>query len=426
MKRNSLGTSALMVAVTALVLAYFGIQAFRYFMDPFSTTLVYHYQVEEELSLSGWVVRLEQVLPDTEGGLLQLQRQEGERVSTGGTVAAVYADQAVLDTQAEITALTTRLEQLEYAREAVAGGAATALKLDAQIEQSILDYRRCVAANQLSRAETEGEQLRALVLKRDYTFSGTEDFETQIETLKSQIKSLKKQAAGSVKQVKAPRSGLYSSVVDGYETVLTPAALATMTPTQLSGIQADEQVASDVGKLILGDEWYYAAILSAAEAEALAERSAELARAGKYLTLRFAKGIERDLAVSVASVGPEENDRVVVAFRGDTYLSLLTLLRHQSVQIVYRTTQGIRVPTEALRMATRTVTEKDGSERQEQLTGVYCLVGKEARFKPVEILHSGEGFALVSPAATGDLLRLRPGDEVIIAAHGLYDGKVME
>ena len=425
MKNNSLGMKILMAAVTLGLLAYFGLQGYLYFSDPLTTTLAYTYQVEESVSLSGYVVRQEQVLEDDGGGLLRLRREEGERVSRGGAVASVYADQSSLDRQAEISTLETRIEQLQYAQDA-AGSSEVSMKLDAQILQNILEYRQCLTADRMAKAETYGSQLRALVLKRDYTYSENEDLSGQIEALQAQIKELKTQAAGSVRTVTAPVSGLYSAVVDGYETVLTPESLSDMTPSQLSAVRADSTVSSGVGKLILGDSWYYAASMSAADAEELQEASDALKKAGKSLTLRFAKSVERDLPVTVSRIGPEENGRCVVVFEGKTYLSRLTLLRQQSAQVVWDSTEGIRVPKEALRMEKVTV-NSEGQRVTEEATGVYCVVGMEARFKPVEVVYNGSSFLLVRSAAPEDRenLRLRPGDEVIITANGLYDGKVV-
>ena len=425
MKNNSLGMKILMAAVTLGLLAYFGLQGYLYFSDPLTTTLAYTYQVEESVSLSGYVVRQEQVLEDDGGGLLRLRREEGERVSRGGAVASVYADQSSLDRQAEISTLESRVEQLQYAQDA-AGSSEVSMKLDAQILQNILEYRRCLTADRMAKAETYGSQLRALVLKRDYTYSENEDLSGQIEALQAQIKELKTQAAGSVRTVTAPVSGLYSAVVDGYETVLTPESLSDMTPSQLSAVRADSTVSSGVGKLILGDSWYYAASMSAADAEEMQEASDALKKAGKSLTLRFAKSVERDLPVTVSRIGPEENGRCVVVFEGKTYLSRLTLLRQQSAQVVWDSTEGIRVPKEALRMEKVTV-NSEGERVTEEATGVYCVVGMEARFKPVEVVYNGSSFLLVRSAAPEDRenLRLRPGDEVIITANGLYDGKVV-
>ena len=418
MKNNSLGTKLLMAAVTLGLAAYFGFQAVRYFSDPLSTIPAYNYRVEEAVSVSGYVVRQERVLPDQTGGVLQVRRAEGERVAVGGTVAAVYADQTSVDRQTEIEALNARIEQLQYAREAEVG-VEVAQKLDTQIRRNILDYRAALAAGHLGDAQKQGAQLRAQVLKRDYTNTDTTDLTLQIQELQAQVKDLKAQIAGAVQRVTAPASGLYSAVVDGYETVLTPESIRELTPSQLNGIKSDSAVASGVGKLVLGDSWYYVAAMRTEEAQALEE-------AGE-LTLRFAKGVERDLTVTVAHVGAEENGRCVVVFEGKTYLSELTLLRQQSAQIISGSVEGIRVPEEALRVVTTIRTDEDGNTTESKDIGVYCVVGVEARFKPVEILYSGENFVLVRADQPSDkeTLRLRPGDQVILSARDLSDGKVV-
>ena len=418
MKNSSFGTKCLLLAVTLGVLAYFGIQGLQYLGDPLTTTLAYNYQVEEGMDLSGYVVRREQVLADETSGLLRLQRSEGEKVGAGGTVALVYADQASLDRQREIDELSGRIEQLQFAQEASLGSEVS-LKLDAQIMRSLLDYRAELAAGRLDTAEEHETELKSLVLKRDYTYSDTEDLSGQIAGLQSQLKELKAQAASSVRAVKAPVSGVYSAVVDGYETVLTPGLLADMTPSQLNAVQADETLTSQTGKLILGDNWYYAVTMSADQAKALRD-------SGGTMTLRFAKGVEQDQTVTLYAVGPEEQGRVVVTFRGEYNMAQVTLLRRQSAQLIWRTVAGIRVPNEALRAA-NTKVDQEGNRTTVESLGVYCVVGMEARFKPVEVLYSGDGFVLVRSTAASDQesLRLRPGDEIIISAKDLYDGKVV-
>jgi len=416
MKNNSAGMKLLMAAITLVLAAYFGVQVYRFYMDPLSTTLAYTYQVEKEVPLSGYVVRQEQILAE-ESGLLRQERTEGERVSSGGVIATVYADEAALRRQEELDKLTLRLEQLQYAQE-VTEGAEASIKLDTQILRSILSYRGSLASGKLQEAESHGSTLRSLVMKRDYTYSADHTgIDGQIEALEEQIKALKNQSAEKVRQVKAPVAGLYSAVVDGYETVLTPAMLPTMTPTQFAALTADKSAATSTGKLVLGRDWYYTAVMDVKAAEKLAEENA--------LSLRFSRSGNRMLEVSLHHIGPEENGQAVVTFRGSSYLQELTLLRKQSAQVIYDVVEGIRVPKDALRVVTRTVENEDGTETKKQVTGVYCVVGMEARFKPVEVLYSGEGFALVQSTGSGETLRLRSGDEVIISAQGLYDGKVI-
>lgn len=414
MKRTSFTTRILMLLVCLGVAVYFGYQSLRYLDDPLTTTAAYGYTVDETISASGYVVRSERVLEDEAGGLLRLARSEGERVSVGGTVASVYADQASLDRQNEIDALEARIGQLEYVQSASLSYEASA-KLDSQIAQDLLAVRAALAGGRLDTVESRGGELRALVMKRDYTYSG-DDLDGQLESLRQELKELRRQAAGTTRRISAPASGLYSAVVDGYETVLTPESVLEMSPSQLSAVQPDGAAGSHVGKLILGDSWYYAASLRAGEIKDLQEAGS--------ISLRFSKDVARDLDVTIQSVSWEENGRSVVVFQGKYDLAQLTLLRQQTAEIILNTMSGIRVPQESLRVVPQAVTGEDGEEREVQTTGVYCVVGVKAIFKPVKVLYSGEGFALVQPAGAKKRV-LRSGDEVIVTARDLYDGKVV-
>ena len=404
MKNSSLGTKILMAVICLTVLAYFGIQGYRYFANPLTTTVAYEDRVETGMPVSGWVVRDEQVLSDASNGLLRLSRTEGEKISKGGAIALIYADQASVQKQDDIDALETKISQLQYAQQAVLSDEVS-LKLDSQITDGILEVRRQVTADRLDAADSPVRQVRALILKRDYTYSDNDDLESQIQDLQKQVKSLRAAASASVKTVTAPVSGIYSAVVDGYETVLTPAALTDLTPSKLSQVKKDDGVSSSLGKLILGDTWYYAASLNASDAGGLS--------VGQSVTLRFAKGVDRDLSVRLVSLSVPESGRVAAVFSSDLYLDQLTLLRKQSAEIITDTVQGLRIPQAAVRV------DENGQ------AGVYCIVGMTARFKPVKVVYTGEGYVLVRSASDTDKRVLRAGDQIIITANHLYDGKVV-
>lgn len=416
MKNNSPGTKLLMAVICLAVLAYFGIQAFHYYGDPLTTTVAYQYQLEQTATVSGYLVRNEQVLTGGTDGLLRLSRSEGERVGTGGEIAVVYADQASLDRQNQIDSLTVQIDQLQYAEEAERGSAVS-LKLDSQIVADILALRADVAADKLDAADTHESELRALVLKRDYTYSDSGDLTAKRKDLQSQLKTLRTQSASSTKRITAPVSGLYSAVVDGYESVLTPDFLKNLTPSALLSVKRDDNVTSQLGKLILGDNWYYAATVSASDLGGITK--------GSTVKLRFAKGVDRDLQVKVTSVSEPENGRVAVVFTGEDFLSELTLLRQQSADVITDSFSGIRVPQHALRVETQTVKDKDGNEKKTQVAGLYCVVGMTIRFKPVTVVYNGDGYALVRSASQTETTRLRPGDQVVVSANNLYDGKII-
>ena len=430
MKNSTLAMRLAMAAIFLAVIAYFGFNMAAYFMDPYTTTVAYEFTGENAVTVSGYVVRDEEVLAGG-GELVYSNRSEGERVGKGGVVALIYQSAQALDNANALRALEEQLEQLQYARSLAAGTQASA-RLDDEIRDALLAFRQSLAGEKAS-GDSAGA-LRAAVLKRSYAYSGTGDLEAAIAGLQEQISALSAAADPDTARVAAPRAGIFSSLVDGYESVLNLEMLEMLTPERYGEIQP-EQGAAGVGKMVYGDKWAFATLMKAEDVGRLAE--------GDTVTVRFQNGLERDMSMRVSSVSPQQDGMRVVVFSSEKFLSLTTLLRRQNAQIIFDTFSGIRVPRSAVRVESLPVTGEDGQpvldsagqQKTESSTCVYCLWGRYARRKPVQVLWQEEDYLLVVPdedalANSGsensrEGRRLRAGDTVITAAAELYDGKVI-
>ena len=403
MRKTSPLMKILPIAVLAAVLFYFAVQLYNYLSDPVSTTLVTEGQAEDTIALNGWLLRDEEVLP-AQSGTLSRERQEGDRVGVGQVLATVYADDGALQTVSQIETLELQLQQLQFALTSYLDPDA-ALKLDTSITGDILTLRQTLTGGDYTAAGSDIAQLKAAVLKRDHPYTSQEEIETEIKAVEGQISSLKASLSGAA-TVTAKAAGTYSAVCDGYETVLTTAFLEDVTPGKLARLQP-AGTESSMGKLIYGDTWYY--VVSLPE-----EQAAQLKALGT-VTLRFAKGFDQNLRMQVANVSAAENGQAAVTLSCRKYLAQTTLLRHQAADVILRTYEGLRVPSNALRVS------------EEGVTGVYCLDGVTAAFRPVTVLYQGQGYALVRPAdGAADTRTLRAGDEVIASAGALHDGKVIQ
>lgn len=401
MKKTSPLMKILPIAVLAAVLVYFAVQLYNYLSDPVNTTLVVAGQAEDTIALNGWLLRDEEVLP-AQNGTLSRVRQEGERVGVGQVLARVYANDGALQTVSQIETLELQLQQLQFALTSYLNPDA-ALKLDTSITGDILTLRQSLTGGDYTAAEGDIAPLKAAVLKRDHSYASQEEIQTEIKSVEGQIKSLEASLSGTT--VTARASGTYSAVCDGYETVLTKAFLEEVTPGKLARLRpVDEQ--SNMGKLIYGDTWYYVVTLPEEQASYLKSQGA--------VTLRFAKGFDQNIRMQVVSVSAPEEGQAAVTLSCRKYLAQTTLLRHQAADVILRTYEGLRVPSNALRVS------------EEGVTGVYCVDGSTAAFRPVTVLYQGQGYALVQPAeGASDTQTLRVGDEVIATAGALSDGKVI-
>lgn len=402
-KRSSPLLKVLPIAVLAAVLLYFAAQVYNYFADPLTITMVYESQAEDTLSMDGWLVRTEEPLPG-QSGTVSRAVQEGQRVAAGETVATVYSDDSALQTVSRIETLELQLQQLEFALTSYLDPDA-ALKLDTSITDDILALRQTLTQGDYASAESDLATLKAAVLKRDYgAYESQEAIQSQVKTVESELTQLRASLSGAG-TVRAKASGTYSAVCDGYESVLTEEFLKDVTPSRLKSLKAGT-AESNVGKLIYGDTWYYAVTLPA-------DQAAELKTMGR-VSVRLAKGFDQSIRMTVESVSREENGEAVVVLSSTRYLAQTTLLRHQAADAVLHTYQGLRVPANALRVS------EDGT------TGVYCVDGENASFRPVTLVYQGAGYALVTPAdGVSDTRTLRAGDQVIATSGELHDGKVI-
>ena len=409
MKKSSPLTAKLITLLFFLaVLAYFGVQAWRYFTRPEVTTPVYVYRAEHTLPLSGMIVRDEAVIEcgDT---LVELTRAEGERVAKGKPVATVYQNEQALDRAREVSLLREQLGQLEYAQSA-ARDAEAALRLDGEIEGDIVALRAALTSGNYAALESDAAALRTTVLRREFAYRGSADLSGRIAALDEQIRAVEAAASGSSRVITAPFAGTYSTVADGYEAVLTPGLLNVISPAEFEALTPSGQ-SSPVGKLIRSDAWYYAAVVDEADAGRVeAGRSYQLALSG----------VDGTLPVTAVSVGNAYGGRCLLVLSSDRYLSSVTTLRAQSAELILESYEGLRIPKNALRLG------EDGR------TGVYCRIGLQSYFKPVELIYRGEDYCLVRPGEIGAvtesdiiLYTLRAGDEAIVTAGELFNGKVI-
>lgn len=423
MKNGTFATKLFLAAICATVLIYFGINVAAYFMDPYTSTVAYAYTSENAVAVAGYVVRQEEPL-EGEGELVYFSRSEGERVARGGTVALVYDTAQALEDANTLRSLNEQLEQLLYAR-TLASGTRTDMWLEDEVVSSIIGLQSAMAVSTVSDAADAAESLRAAVLKRSYAYTGTTELDASIAKLQDRISSLTASSSASTSRITAPKSGLFSGMVDGYETVLTPELLENMTPADFRKLKAGSTTGSS--KLIYGTEWYFATLMRESDMGKM--------QVGDKVTLRFQSGLDRDLAMQVERISDEDNGQRLVVLSSSQHLNLTTLLRHQNAQIIFGSYSGIRVPRSAVRIQWNDVLDEndqpvlqaDGTPKREQVTCVYTLWGTNARMKPVEVLWQEDEYMIVAPAeGVSNTRRLRSGEEVITAAAELYDGKVIE
>ena len=402
MKQGKHYTTVILWILLIAIAAYFGYSVVTSIHQPLTTAAVMEYEAGSGYYAAGFVVRDETVI-ESEYGITVLTAKEGARVAAGEPVATGYLTGDAQDRQSRITELTSQLEQLNYAYRS-SSSIADQAALDSEIVSDLTAFSRYVSRRDMNSIADLSPELKGLVLRRSSDESATTVIAAQITATQNELESLRSEAEQDTRTVAAPSAGYFSGTVDGYESVLTPKRLDSLSVQDYNTLEPEAIPEHTAGKLISGNTWYYVTAVPSGELGELAK--------GDRVKVTFARDFYDEIEMTVSRISENQAGFRLLVLSCDRYMHNVTLLRQQSADIVFVSHAGLRVPKSAVHV------DKNSQP------GVYVFEGATAVWKPIQILHdNGESYVVeLDRTSTSNLW---PGDEVIVGAKNLYDGKVV-
>ena len=399
MKRTDRLTNFIALLLFLALAAYIGVYAARAMRGTTVTAEAVAADFDLSGVASGIVIRQETVLTSGEP-YIDVTAAEGAKVAVGAAVATAVSSEQGLERanrmhelEREISRVSTALQGLRSAEDLTTR--------EASLTGAARELAAAVARHDAGGLDSASLNLEALLL-------GTQDGTVSAEhlaALEREKQSLETSSSGGTRTLTAGISGVFSSVVDGYEH-LGPADLKDLTPSALEEMinNGSETVDGAYGKLVSDYRWYFAAVMSGADAANL--------RAGNSATLNFGRWYGADVRAQVVSVSEMDDGDAAVVFRCDTALADTLSMRAVSASVVFDSYSGIRVPAQAV----RTDAETEG-------TYVWTVTAMQLERKDVEIIYAADDFVIVRRGSAPGALR--EGNTVVVSGSDLYEGKIM-
>ena len=390
--------------IAILLFLAFAVYAGAYAVRSLRDTTVTAQAVAADVTLggpaSGIVIREETVLTSAEP-YIDVTAGDGEKLAAGAPLATAMRSEAGLERANRIHELELEIGRMSAALDEL-DSAADLTTRDESLRTVVRKLSGDVARHELSALDTDSLNLRSLLFSN--AASGVS--RAELRTLQRELDSLRGSSSSDAEVLTAERSGVFSTLVDGYE-ALTPALLEALTPEALNELteHTPDKPAGAYGKLVTSYRWYFAAAMSDSDAENLT--------VGRTATLNFGRYYGADIRARVISISPPENGTVAVVFRCDTALSETLAMRCVPANVVFATYSGIRVPAQAVQTDAKT-----GGKY------VWCITAMQLERKDVELLYADDDFAVIAESTAADALR--DGNTVAVSGKDLYEGKIME
>ena len=360
------------VCISLLMLVYVGYQAFAVLYESTAFETVVRHSVYDLLDVQGIAIRNEQVLPRADAGYLYYTVNNGDRVSSGGTIAEVYPSESDAALYREIAYIDGEIETLQTLQKQGTAGKTNLDAINRNIHDTQRDIVTTMLSGDLSGLRTTRDKLLQLLNRKQVTVGKTTDFTARITALSEQRAARYAQYAPATHTVQSPVAGYVVSQVDGYEELLSYPNALRLTADSVRTVMNTTPTVSEgayVGKVVGDYEWYIACIVPT-------EKLAHISLGGEMdINVPFVSG--DTFPVTVAAIN-KSGDEAAVILRCDYMSEELSSARCEQVQLVLTEYTGLYVPDAALHF------------NEENQAGVYVRVGNLLRFRRVETLYYSE------------------------------------
>ena len=402
MKQGRRYTTLILWIFLAAIVAYLGYHVSTLLRDPYTTTTAIEYEAGAGYYATGFVVRDETPI-ESSYDITTVTAAEGARVAANEVLATGYLTADAQARQTRIAQLHAQIEQLGYAGQYTTSVADQAA-LDTAIGEALTQMAKFLERRDMNSIQDGAAELKGMILRRESSDADAELITRQLENAQQELTILQSAAEQDTAEITAPKAGYFSAVVDGYETVLTPERLDTLTVREYDGLQPEDVGDAWAGKLITGDRWYFVTSIPAGELAGV--------EAGDRVRVTFARDFYSEITMTVTRVGQNEAGFRLLVLSSREFMQSVTLLREQTADVVFIQYTGLRVPKDAVYV------DESGQP------GVYILESARARWKSITILHdNGESYVVELDKTKTE--NLWPGDEILVGAKNLYDGKVV-
>ncbi|MBQ8016384.1 MAG: hypothetical protein IJ264_09405 [Clostridia bacterium] len=394
-----------------IIVVFFAAEIYNLTAKTYATQTVYEQTVLETVDAEMFVIRDENVLVSGSGVTVPLA-ENGERVSKGSTIAAVFSNEASAENYVKLQSLEQQLKAYQKIDGQLSLANIDLGKLTEEIDSVFASVVNGAYYNDFSSLGDNKLSFSEKLSRRQISFGKTVDCSAKIARLQSEISTLNSVAVPS-EILTAESSGYFVSKEDGYENIITVDDVDSLTPEMLKeALESDkkESTAGAIGKVIDGYNWYVAAIVDSSKVTEFSKN--------KTVDLIFGDSDEDAVSTYLHSIKSFSDSESLVVFRCNLMNEELASLRKVDGKIVVNEFTGLKVGRDAVRL------DDEGNE------GVYVRRGNIVNFRSLNIIYSEDEFVIATnPSADSGVelayTHLKLYDEVIISGKELKNGMVI-
>lgn len=365
---------------------------------PVKSEMVRYGTIENAEDYDGIVIRDENVILSDSSGVLESVVSENDVVKKGKHIASVYMGGMDSQTQAKLKQINARIAEITGSQVGNLPFENDKAKIDNHISTRVSDMIININDKNIRNVSELKNDLNILISKKLEISGESGNAMAILDDLKNQKEQYEQRLSSTKQNLYAPKSGIYSTVIDGFEQVLSGKSMKSMTVADFKTINDKEQELnpgpqSPVCKIVSNVEWYAAILVDSKKASEMTS--------GQSVYIKLGENTD-EYKATVSYISPVDGKKCVVGVTATEYSEEAMKTRKTKITLITEKHNGIKIPVEAIRV-------------NNGVQGVYTVTEGLMKFKTAEIVYKDNKYAIVKENTIGNSSVLLY-DEVVIDA----------
>ncbi len=375
-------TKKIIIGIIVAVAVIYGIFiVYKLIKNPSNTFIVENGTISEEETVSGYIIRDEQVIEEKNKKTIIKIKEEGQRVAKGDSVFRYYSDK-----EGE---LESKIAELDGKIQAVLENEENLLPNDKKLLESQIENEldKVNEQNEISKLSEYKKTISSYITKKAKIIGENSPSGSYLKGLIEERTSYEEKLKQESEYITAPSAGMVSYKIDGLEKVLTTDNLNTFNKQFLQDLdlKVGKAIASsDVTAKIVNNYNNYIVFNSNSQ-------EAKNAKVNDKVNIK----VQNDEAIvaKIQNIIEEDDGSRTIAISVEKNIEELLSYRRISLDIIWWSASGYRVPNSAIKEidnVTYVVRNRNG------------YLNKMA----VKVLKKGEDYSIVDSYSRDELLNL--------------------
>lgn len=375
-------TKKIIIGIIVVIAVVYGVfMVYKLIKNPSNTFIVENGTISEEETVSGYIIRDEQVIEEKNKKTIIKIKEEGQRVAKGDSVFRYYSDK-----EGE---LESKIAELDGKIQAVLENEENLLPNDKKLLESQIENEldKVNGQNEISKLAEYKKTISSYITKKAKIIGENSPSGSYLKGLIEERTSYEEKLKQESEYITAPSAGMVSYKIDGLEKVLTTDNLNTFNKQFLQDLdlKVGKAIASsDVTAKIVNNYNNYIVFNSNSQ-------EAKNAKVNDKVNIK----VQNDEAIvaKIQNIIEEDDGSRTIAISVEKNIEELLSYRRISLDIIWWSASGYRVPNSAIKEidnVTYVVRNRNG------------YLNKMA----VKVLKKGEDYSIVDSYSRDELLNL--------------------